>query len=122
MQRKKRTSAEALHKVGRPPKVIGKLTHSINLKLSEMDYVNLQSKAERLKLTPTAYVRQMAMNGYVRAPYTEEELQILRDLSGEANNLNQVTKYLNGGNETFKLYACAIINRLKRILDDSKKY
>ncbi|MFR9545521.1 MAG: plasmid mobilization relaxosome protein MobC [Rikenellaceae bacterium] len=109
-------------KMGRPPKVIGKLTRSINLKLSEMDYVNLQSKAEKLKLTPTAYARQMAMNGYVRAPYTEEELQILRDLSGEANNLNQVTKYLNGGNESFKWHACVIINRLKRILDDSKKY
>ncbi len=87
-----------------------------------MDYVNLQSKAERLKLTPTAYARQMAMNGYVRAPYTEEELQILRDLSGEANNINQIAKHLNAGQGTYRLHAVALIEKLKKIINDSKKY
>ncbi len=66
--------------MGRPPKIIGKLTRSINLKLSEMDYVNLLTKAERLNITPTAYARQMVVNGYVRTPYTDEHLELLRKI------------------------------------------
>ncbi|MFR9527540.1 MAG: MobC family plasmid mobilization relaxosome protein [Rikenellaceae bacterium] len=109
-------------KVGRPPKVIGKLTRSINLKLSEMDYVNLLTKAERLNLTPTVYARQMVVNGYVREPYTEEHLELLRKIAGEANNINQIAKHLNAGHGSYKLYALAMIEKLKKIIDDSKKY
>ncbi|MFR9600708.1 MAG: plasmid mobilization relaxosome protein MobC [Rikenellaceae bacterium] len=109
-------------KMGRPPKVIGKLTRSINLKLSEMDYVDLLIKAERLNLTPTAYARQLVVSGKVVSPFSGEELQLLRDLAGEANNLNQIAKHLNSGEMQYKLTACAVIIKLKKILDDSKKH
>ncbi|MFR9554227.1 MAG: MobC family plasmid mobilization relaxosome protein [Rikenellaceae bacterium] len=110
------------NKVGRPPKVIGKLTRSINLKLSDMDYVNLLTKAEKLNITPTAYARQMVVNGYVRAPYTNEHLELLRKIAGEANNINQIAKHLNAGQGSYKLYALAMVEKLKKIIDDSKKY
>ncbi|MFR9547095.1 MAG: MobC family plasmid mobilization relaxosome protein [Rikenellaceae bacterium] len=108
--------------VGRPPKLRDKLTRSINLKLSEMDYVNILTKAEKLQLSPTAYARQMAVNGCVKAPFTAEHLDLMRKLAGEANNLNQIAKHLNEGQGSYKLYACGLIGKLKEIVDDSKKY
>ncbi len=109
--------------VGRPPKEIeDKLCKSINIKLTIDDYCNIIDRAERLNITPTAYARQLVVSGKVVSPFSAEELQILRALAGEANNLNQIAKHLNSGEMQYKLTACAVIIKLKKILDDSKKY
>ena len=108
--------------MGRPPKVIGKLTHSINLKLSEMDYVNILTQAEKLGITPTEYARQMVVRGCVKLPFSEEQMKLFRSIAGIANNLNQYVKHLNSGEIHHKLNVQTLIIYLKHLLDDSKKY
>ena len=40
----------------------------------------------------TQYAREMALKGRVKSRFTIEELDLMRKLSGIANNLNQITK------------------------------
>ena len=80
---------------GRPPKEADKLSWSINLKLTVADYETVQKKAEKVKLTATQYAREMTLNGGVKSRFTVEELDLMRQLSGEANNLNQLAKRAN---------------------------
>ena len=108
---------------GRPRKEIEeKLCYSINLKFKIDDYCAILNKSEELAITPTAYARAMVLKGEVKAPYTANELTLMRKLAGEANNLNQIAKHLNSGAKSYALSACAIINELKNMIDDSKKY
>ena len=80
---------------GRPPKEADKLSRSINLKLTAADYETVQKKAAKVKLTATQYAREMTLNVGVKSRFTVEELDLMRKLSGEANNLNQLTKRAN---------------------------
>ena len=80
---------------GRPPKEADKLSRSINLKLTAADYETVQKKAEKVGLTATQYAREMTLNGGVKSRFTIEELDLIRKLSGEANNLNQLAKRAN---------------------------
>ena len=80
---------------GRPPKEADKLSRSINLKLTAVNYGIVQKKAEKVGLTATQYAREMTMNGGVKSRFTVEELDLMRKLSGEANNLNQLAKRAN---------------------------
>ena len=80
---------------GRPPKADDKLSRSINLKLTVADYETVQNKAEKVGLTATQYAREMTLNGGVKSRFTVEELDLIRKLSGEANNLNQLAKRAN---------------------------
>lgn len=106
-------------KNGRPPKEADKLSQSINLKLTAADYETLQKKAMRVGLTVTQYAREMTLNGGVKSRFTVEELDLMRKLSGEANNLNQLAKRANQagfsrvGNETM-----VILEWIKALFND----
>ena len=110
------------NKVGRPPKDYNKLTHSINLKLSKFDYELLQIKSQETRTTPTQFARQMVLNGSVKSPFTEEQMGLMRTLAGVANNLNQIAKHLNEGLKSHKMEALIMIERIKKMMNDSKKY
>lgn len=84
-------------KRGRPKKDKTKLSTSINLKLTESDFKIVKEKAEELGMKPTQYTREMTLNGGVKLRFTVEELNLIRQLSGEANNLNQLAKRANQG-------------------------
>ena len=108
--------------VGRPPKYYNKLTHSINLKLLEFDYQLLQLKAQETRTTPTQFARQMVLNGSVKSPFTEEQMGLMRTLAGIANNLNQIAKHLNEGLKSHKMQALVLIERIKKMMNDSKSW
>ncbi len=88
MEDKKKSS----FKNGRPAKGKDKLTRSVNLKLTEADYNRIKEKAEKLRLTPTQYTREMTLKGSIKNRFTLEELDLIRRVAGMANNLNQLTK------------------------------
>ncbi len=113
---------KAKNSVGRPPKLMNKLTHSINLKLSEVDYQSIKEKARKLNLTTTVYARNMVLDGYIKAPFTSEQMRLMRNIAGAINNLNQYVKHLNSGEMNYKLHTSRIVTDLKKLLDDSKKH
>lgn len=106
-------------KRGRPEKEKTKLTRSINLKLTEDDYVLLKEKAEKLGMKATQYAREMALKGGIKSRFTLEELDLMRKLSGMANNLNQIAKKANqAGFAKVGIEIIGIITQIKKLLDD----
>lgn len=104
---------------GRPPKADDKLSRSINLKLTAADYEAVHKKAEKVGLTATQYAREMTLNGGVKSRFTSEELDLMRKLSGEANNLNQLAKRANqGGFSRVGNEIMVILEWIKALFDD----
>lgn len=106
-------------KRGRPAKEKEMLNFSINLKLTEADFNSVKDKAEKLGMKATRYAREMVLKGGVKSRFTLEELDLMRKLSGIANNLNQIAKRANQagfnrvGNEIMVL-----LEWIKALFDD----
>jgi hypothetical protein len=106
-------------KKGRPAKEKEKLNHSINLKLTEKDFDSVKEKAAKLGMKATIYVREMVLKGRVKSRFTLEELDLMRKLSGMANNLNQIARKANqAGFAKVGVEITGIMIRIKNILDD----
>ncbi|MDR2914362.1 MAG: MobC family plasmid mobilization relaxosome protein [Tannerella sp.] len=125
---KKNLGAEAIRK-GRPPKetTFGrakrsqkeKLSCSINLKLTAEDFKIIREKAQELGMKATQYVREMVLKGKVKSRFTIEELDLMRKLSGEANNLNQIAKKANqAGFNRVSNEVLVILEWIKAVFND----
>lgn len=105
--------------MGRPIKEKGKLSTSINLKLTEENYKSVKEKAGKLGMRATQYAREMTLKGCVKSRFTLEELDLMRKVSGMANNLNQIAKKANQeGFENASKLAYILILELKNLLYD----
>jgi predicted DNA binding CopG/RHH family protein len=114
---KKNLGAEALR--GRPKKEKEKLSCSINLKLTAKDFDLIKEKAQELGMKASQYVREMVLNGKVKSRFTLEELDLMRKLSGMANNLNQIAKKANqAGFAKVGIEVVGVITLIKRLFDD----
>lgn len=106
-------------KKGRPKKEKVKLSTSINLKLTEDDFKTVKEKAEKLGMKATQYAREMTLKGGIKSRFTLEELDLMRKLTGMANNLNQIAKQANKSG--FSQVGVEIVNialQIKQLLDD----
>ena len=117
MESKNKQGGKALR--GRPEKEKTKLSCSINLKLTEKDFNSVKEKAERLGMKATQYAREMVLKGSVRLRFSLEELDLMRKLSGMANNLNQIAKQANkSGLANTAMEVISITTKIKKLLDD----
>ncbi len=82
-------------KTGRPSKGGNKLTIPINLKLTAKDFNSVKEKAGKLGISPTQYAREIVLKGSIKSRFSLEQLDLMRKLSGMANNLNQIAKHTN---------------------------
>ncbi len=106
-------------KLGRPPKEKEKLTCSINLKLNRKNFNSIKEKAAKLGMKATQYAREMVLQGKVKSRFTIEELDLMRKLSGIANNLNQIAKRANqAGFAKVGIEIIGIMVQIKKMLDD----
>jgi hypothetical protein len=110
------------HSGGRPKKSV---TRSIikGIRFTEAEYFVVKQKASKSGTRITLYIRQMALQGKILPRMNEEERQIVRQLVGMANNLNQLTK--KGHQEglliavlMFEKYRDAIDKILENLKDD----
>ena len=112
--------AEYKTKGGRPAAQENeKLEHRISVRFSKSDQVKLKLKAKKANMKTSDYIRQAAINGTIKRPPSPEEVKFYRDLSGMANNLNQLTKEAHQQ----KLSAIAPLiltelNKIHKILSD----
>jgi hypothetical protein len=108
-----------IKKQGRPAKGKAKLSTSINLKLTESDFKKVSEKADRLGMKATQYVREMTLKGGIKSRFTLEELDLIRKLSGMANNLNQLARKANSiGYKAAEKVLFEPTCEIKRLLDD----
>jgi hypothetical protein len=74
---------------GRPPKAI-KQEKNIGFFVTNEQYATIQEKAAQAKVNISDYMRQMAVNGYVKIRWTEEDVSLLKQLVGLSNDLHQM--------------------------------
>ena len=69
----------------------------ISFRVSEQEYEKLKQSAETLNMSVPAFVKKKAEGSRLVAPKFDKETRqtIVRDLSGIANNTNQIAKVLN---------------------------
>lgn len=104
---------------GRPKKEKEKLNYSINLKLTEKDFKSVKEKAEKLGMKATRYAREMVLKGSIKLRFSLEELDLMRKLTGMANNLNQVARQANkSGFSVSAMEVIKISKQIKELFND----
>ena len=87
--------------------------------MTEENYALVKEKAEKLGLKATQYAREMTLKGGIKSRFTLEEIDLIRKLSGMANNLNQIAKKANQvGFTKIGIEAVGIMSQIKQLLDD----
>ena len=87
---------EQKNKGGRPTKTLSeKRKYKVLLRLNTMEYYTLLGKAREASITRTEFLRQLITKAEVKARIKPEDMQLIRTVSGMANNLNQIAHRLN---------------------------
>ncbi len=80
-------------KGGRPKKSsVTRKDKTIAVCFSEPELYAIRHRAAKTKLPLSVYCHDAILNGVIKEPLKKEELEILRSLSNEGNNLNQLVK------------------------------
>ena len=81
---------------GRPVKEAAeKKRHKITIKMATDEYGSLKTKALEAGINQSEYIRQCIQTSIVRQHITPELMNHIRQLSGMANNINQIAHKAN---------------------------
>lgn len=110
------TPKEKNSKGGRPKKSENELRlYPVTVYFDEANHRKLMNRSRRTGQPLSTIVYDLTVNGYVREPFTREEVSLLRSLSGMANNLNQLARMAN----TYGFHQMAIeVANVARKVDD----
>ena len=98
-----------------------KRTRCFRVMFNENDYIYIQSKAEQAGLSVNEFCHQAAMDCQVSQRISPELVSAIRDLSGIANNVNQIAHQMHiHGLEVVKQYCVTIITEISRIIAQIK--
>ena len=106
-------------KGGRPPKSASeKLKERLTVKMAAADYYALRGKARAAGLTWAEYARTALSRSVVRQRLTAEQMTLLRQLAGMANNLNQLARKANSAGYVQAAAECtALIEKIDTLID-----
>ena len=78
---------------GRPHKMDSQLRKKVvSTRLTEPEYLKLLQEAEQCCLSLSDFIYQILTDRKVAPRISQEEMDIVRKLAGQSNNLNQLTK------------------------------
>lgn len=80
----------------------------ISARISGIEYMALKKRAKDAGVSLSKFVRSVLLTGKVVQRISKSDADILRKLSGEANNLNQLARTAN--REGFKNVASDVMN------------
>jgi hypothetical protein len=84
------------HRGGRPRKGNSQRKQRIvSIRFSEWEYRALERRVSLSGLSRSEYFRSAILDGKIVEPVKKEDTDLLRKLSGEANNLNQLAHQAN---------------------------
>jgi hypothetical protein len=84
------------NKNGRPTKGASeKKSYKVSLKMATEEYYSLKSKARSAGISLSEYLRQTVGKSEVKQRLSPEHLGYIRQLSGMANNINQIARKAN---------------------------
>lgn len=106
-------------KGGRPPKSdVERLKERLVVKMTSADYCTLRSKAQAAGLTWTEYARTALTRSVVRQRLTAEQMTLLRQFAGMANNLNQLARQAHSTGYAQAAAECtALIKKIDTLID-----
>ncbi|NDV66918.1 plasmid mobilization protein [Bacteroides sp. 224] len=110
--------------IGRPSKKAHeKRKYQVNVRLMTTEYYALKGKAKEASLPQTDYIRECILNSNVLQRMNPEMSDLVRKLSGMANNLNQIAKKANQAGyceirSEYLYLADSIDNLISKIKDD----
>ncbi len=110
-------------KLGGRPKLASyqKRTKCFWVMFTENDYIYIQSKAQQAGLSVNEFCHQAAMGCEVGQRISPEMVSAIRDLSGIANNVNQIAHQMHiYGLEAVKQQCFSIISEVSRIITQVK--
>ena len=110
-------------KLGGRPKLASyqKRTKCFRVMFTESDYIYIQSKAEQAGLSVNEFCHQAAMGCEVNQRISSEMASAIRDLSGIANNVNQIAHQMHiHGLEVVRQHCITIITEISRIIAQIK--
>ena len=107
---------------GRPQiSTLKRLTKSVTVKFSKPDYEMLRHRSKNANRTLAEYIRDAAFDARIVAKHSAEDATIIRNLTGMANNLNQLTKLSHQtGFYLTKNVVMEQLAKLKEVLSDYK--
>lgn len=110
-------------KLGGRPKLPSylKRTKCFRVMFTGNDYIYIQSKAEQAGMSVNEFCHQAAMDCQVCQRISPEMVSAIRDLSGIANNVNQIAHQMHtSGLEAVKQQCFSIISEVSRIITQVK--
>ena len=110
-------------KLGGRPKLASyqKRTKCFRVMFTENDYIYIQSKAQQAGLSVNEFCHQAAMGCEVNQRISPEMMSAIRDLSGIANNVNQIAHQMHiHGLEVVRQHCITIITEISRIIAQIK--
>ena len=72
-----------------------KLKYRVSVKLCTQDFYTLKAKATQAGVTYTELARLAISNCEIKQRLTLEQMECIRKISGEGNNLNQISRKAN---------------------------
>ena len=107
---------------GRPQiSTLKRLTKSVTGKSSKPDYEKLRHRSKNANRTLAEYIRDAAFDARMVAKHSTEDAAVIRNLTGMANNLNQLTKLSHQtGFYRTKNIVMEVLEKLKSIMSDYK--
>ncbi len=107
---------------GRPQiSTLKRLTKSVTVKFSKPDYEKLRHRSKNANRTLAEYIRDAAFDARIVAKHSAEDATVIRNLTGMANNLNQLTKLSHQtGFYRTKNIVMEVLEKLKSIMSDYK--
>ena len=111
-------------KLGGRPKLASyqKRTKCFRVMFTENDYIYIQSKAEQAGLSVNEFCHQAAMDCQVCQRISPEMVSTIRDLSGIANNVNQLAHQANARGEATRdeiTEAARLVRQMARLVRDT---
>jgi hypothetical protein len=112
------------HRGGRPAKPKGvRKEYPLSTKLNEIEHDFVLNKCHEAGLSKSEFLRQALLNAQVGGRLSQEVLGLMRQISGLANNVNQLAHKANA--EGFYLVSQAaieVVNALKELLHKINAY
>lgn len=105
-------------KGGRPAKSLAeKRKYRLSLKLNTSEYLQLKSKSKMAGKNRCEFFRELIFSSEIKQRFSKEQNEIFRQLTGMANNLNQLVKLAHvQGVWYVELTAKKLLNDLDELL------